>query len=90
MPASEQMVMQVQNGLTSVSTTVDDDTETLFRDPLLRRELRGHPKNLAYQRSIARLEIQKGRDMFSRYDENMNRRLGTDVLKSDDGIVLVN
>src|ERR1700757_3108744 len=84
------MIMEMENRLSGIGATIYDYSKAFVCDSLLLRELRGHTKNLAHERSVSRTEIQKRGDMFSRYDQNMNRRLATDVLKSHHGFVFVN
>ena len=80
----------MENRLPGVGPAIDHNSKTVLGNPMLLRQLRRHTKNFANQRVITWLEIQKRGDMLARDDQQMNRRLGTDVLKSHDRIVLVN
>src|ERR1700756_4477620 len=84
------MIMQMKYCLPGVGATINHYPKAFVGDSLLLRQLCGHTKNLAHERSIARLKIQKRSDMFSWHDQDMNWRLRTDVLKSDDRWVFVN
>jgi hypothetical protein len=90
MTTPEKVVMEMENCLTSIGARINNYAKTLLGNPMLLRKLRRHTKNLANQRSITWIEIQNRRDVLAWDDQQMNRRLGTNVLKSHDGIVLVN
>ena len=69
---------------------VENDTEALLSDPLISRQLGSYTMNLPDKLLIPLLQIEEGLYVFARDDQDMNRRLGVDVPKRDDELVLVN
>src|SRR5262249_8280552 len=87
---AQQMVMQMEHRLSGMRAAIDYHTKTFFGDSQVLGQFRGYTKNLPDNRSIFRTEIQNRSDMFSWHDQNVHRRLGTDILKSDHIRILVN
>ena len=90
MTPAQQMKMQMENGLTRVRSRIDDDTEATLGYALLPRQLCNHRKNLADNGLVVRLQIQNRGDMLARHNQDMDRRLRTDVPEGDDSIISIN
>jgi hypothetical protein len=84
------MKMQVKNSLARVSSWIDDHTEAIFGNTLLARQFCDHEENLTHNNLIVRLQIQNRGDMLARNDQDMDRRLRTNVPEGDYGFVSVN
>jgi hypothetical protein len=81
-PAAEQVIVQVPYALASIGATVDDDTISAGGDPEIGRQLCGGNKNFAHHRGIARRKSRDARDVFARYDQDVDRRLWANVFES--------
>lgn len=81
--------MEMKNALARPSPTVNHHTVTVLRNPLLLRQLIGDGKNFADQLFILLLDIEQRGEVLARDDQDVNRRLGVNILKRNNGTVLI-
>jgi hypothetical protein len=86
---AQQMEMEVENGLASIRSGIDDYAKSCLRNAMFLRELAGNPKNMSNYFSIGSAQIRKRRDMLARNDQNMNRSLRIDILEGHHGAIFV-
>jgi hypothetical protein len=67
--------------------TIDDHAEAILRYRLIPGQLGGYKENVTEKFFISLLDIQKGRYVFARDDQDMDWGLGVDILKGDDRTV---
>lgn len=84
------MIVDVKNTLTGTSAAVYHDAKPIVCDAVVPRQLGSYADDFTGERIITGLKIEKCRDMFTRDNENMNRRSWPDVLESHDRVVLIN
>lgn len=88
--STQQMIVDVKNTLTGTSAAVYHDAKPIVCDAVVPRQLGSYAEDFTGERIITGFEIEKCRDMFTRDNENMNRRSWPDVLESHDRVVLIN
>ena len=81
--------MEMEDDLPAIRVHVEHCSVTLLRDAEVLRNLAGCCKHVGQQRFVFCGNVVQGRDVFSRADEDMYRRLRTDVVEGDDAIVLI-
>ena len=78
--------MQVKNRLAGARAGVDDDAESAS-DCKLAGKLGGHAVEVADQRLVGGIGLERRRKVFARNDQQMHRRLRVDVVKGEAGII---
>ena len=82
LPAAEHMKMQMIHALPCVATCIRHDAIAIGVQPMLARQLGRKPQQLPEQPFTLRApEITNRSDMPGRYDQQMHRSLGIDVLE---------
>lgn len=76
--------------LPAVLSLVDHHAIPVLRDAFPTNDLTDRPVNRGEERTVRVGGHAQSLDMFSGNDEEMNRRLGIDVSKGDDVVVLKN
>ena len=76
--------MQMKYGLSRIRPAIHDDSESPLRKTIVTRQFNRNSMNFADQRSVLGRNVQHGRNVFSRHDQKMHRRLWTDVLEGND------
>lgn len=79
----------MENGLARPGSTVNDYPESILRNTLIPRQLIGRSKNITDKSFVFLLQVEERRYVFARHDQEMNRRLRIDVLKSHNGVILI-
>ena len=81
--------MEVKHRLACFGVYVEDGAVAFLRDSHLFGDTACHCKDVRKERRVVcRHVIQRG-DVFAGYDQNMDGRLGVDVMKRDDAIIFV-
>ena len=81
--------MDVIDALPCSRSAVENHAKAVLRDPLILRQPGSRIKNIPHKPLIPLLQIEERRDVFTRDDQDMDRRLGVDVPKGHNGLVLV-
>lgn len=81
--------MDVVYGLSAVFASIDNGAVSL-RESLRAGDLGCSPVEMTKQFLVLLLRVGNGRDMFSRHNQNMHRRLGTHIREGVAVVVLVN
>ena len=81
--------MEMRYGLTSIGTTVGDDTIAVF-DACELCDFRDIFKNIRNDTAVCARDFIHTRNVCFGNDENMDRRLGRDVAECENLIILVN
>ena len=89
MAPAEQMKVNVKDRLSGVGAAVDDEAVTVLGDALLLGETVGDAVNSADELADVVLQIREQPDVHDRHDENVDRRLRSDIPKGDDAVVAV-
>jgi len=89
MPPSEQMEVDVEDGLSGVGSRIRHDAISRLRDTLVTRNPDTRLYQLAQETGISSGEIRHRGDMPTWDHEHMNRSLGIDVLEGDKLIILI-
>src|SRR5258706_7147179 len=87
--AAEEMEMNMKNGLPRGRAAVEHDAKAVLRDALLLGEAVGDGTTIADELVIVLLQLEQRRDVLHRHDQDMDRRLGPDVLEGDDRVVAI-
>src|SRR5512135_502578 len=82
--------MKVKDGLSRLRVGVDDDTIAAFADALGLGNFARFEKQMSEQHLVFFAGLVERSDGLFRNDENMGRRLGIDVAKSEAQIVFKN
>ena len=83
------MKVQVKDRLARVCVHVEDSAVALLRDTGLLCNLSRYSEHVAKEFRIVRGHFIQCRDVFARDDQNMNRRLGIDIVKSHDVVIFM-
>ncbi len=76
-------------GLATVAAIVDDQPETGVMNAFLPRNVLGNVKKMTQQRLIGDVGFTDPGNLFLGDDQDMNRRLGRDVVKSQAEVVFM-
>jgi hypothetical protein len=79
----------MENGLARPGSTVNDYPESILRNTLIPGQMIGRSKNITDKSFVFLLQVKERRYVFARHDQEMNRRLRIDVLKSHNGVILI-
>lgn len=90
MPPGQKMEVDVKYRLTSAGIIVVDDAKPVCCNPLLTGNGCRYAKDMADQRVIIRLQIQRIHNMFFRHDKEVKRRDRRNILDGYDQVILVN
>ncbi len=82
--------MEMINGLTSMIAAIEDGTEATSGDSELRGDMLRGLKEILKNVRIFQCDIEHIGNVFFRDDQDMNRRLRTNIAKSEDPLVLEN
>lgn len=89
-PFSEEMNVQVRNGLPAVFAGVDCEAEARVGNPEVFGEFGHHVnKNVRGKFFIFLLEVRDALNVFFRNNQNVDRSLGRQVFERDNAVVLV-
>ena len=83
---AQKVEMQVKNRLTGARAGVDDDAESVG-DFQFAGERGGHPVQMAYQRLVGRIGVERRSKMLARNNQQVHGRLRVDVVKGEAGII---
>jgi hypothetical protein len=89
-PAAKHVAVEMINGLSSIGFTVDHKTRSLFATALGLREFLGFHKEAPQKPRIGTFSFHDVPYMPLWYNKEMHRRLGCDVVESEEFIILVN
>ena len=81
--------MDVIDGLSRMGPAVADEAVPAFGDALLSGKLPRDQVDMAYEGGVIVSEVVRAADVLAGNDEDMDRRLGVDILERDDPLVLV-
>jgi hypothetical protein len=84
------MQVDVEHGLSGVRVRVEHRAEPSVPVPLLARNGRGPADHLANERVVFRGQRVEALDVLPGDDQRVQRRLGVDVSKGDEAVVLIN
>ena len=87
--AAQDVEVQVRDGFAGVRAVVEDEAVAVFEAELF-GDFCGFQEQMSEDGVVCRFCFSDARDGLLRYDENMDRCLGFDVVESDDPVVLVN
>ena len=89
MPASEQMEVDMENGLSGIGSRIRHDAISRLRNTLVTRDLDARLHHPAQETGISFGKIRHRRDMPTWDHENMHRSLRIDVLERDKLVILI-
>ena len=81
--------MEVKHRLACFGVHVKDGAVAFLRDPHLFGDPACHLKDVRNERRVVCRHVIQRRDVFAGYDQNVDGRLGVDVMKRDDAIIFV-
>ena len=87
-PAAEDMEVKMKNFLAGITARIEDDPVAALTDPFFPGDLPGPEKDLPEQgfRSVG--GVVEGGEVVLGDDQDVDRRLGPDVLEDEDALVL--
>ena len=89
MTAAHQMKVDVKNDLPSPVIDVHDQTITAVGDAVLARQLVGHKRDGREPQGVIGLDVQEGRHVPFRHDEEVDRRAGVNILNGHQHVILI-
>ncbi len=88
-PPTQQVNVQVIDCLPTLTVAVDHKAEAPIRNPDLSRDPVGHQQEVAQQPIISLIRIKECREVLTGNDQDMDRGLRVNVLKSNRLLVLI-
>jgi len=86
--ASEEMHVNMEDGLSGVGPCVDNRAVAGLVDLLRFGDAPSHEREMSKQGFIPRGHVVEGADVLLRNDKNVDRRLGIDVFKGEASVIL--